>query len=145
MSATRLFKPTEKNVLKFHSLVNMETDKQNIELMQKSPLELSVDREFAGSMFPQLSGAIANLMRDEEAKPTPNQEKLEFYILASKALARRDSAFSPFSTNDVTNIFETLSPILKKLSKSKSSIEDETIFESNEQVFIDLINYILNG
>ena len=116
-----------------------EIDNQLINLKEKTPLTLSIEREVARSIFSDLCAAIAELAEYEESRATPNPEKINLYKLTRKALVNQKIHFPEFTTADVDDVFKTLAPILKQFNLSDSIADCENIFEINKQVFLDLV------
>lgn len=100
---------------------------------------MNIDKEVGRSIFSSFAGAIHDLKRFENMKSIKNQDKIEFYSLATKALASEYANFSKFTDDEVNNTLNKIAPILKSCVLAKNNEEKEIIMEDNKQLFLALI------
>jgi|GEM_PF-5111291 len=100
---------------------------------------MNVRREVGRSVFPKLAGLLVDLKRYEKSKAHPDPDKINFYLLAAKALFAQHAKFRHLTDNDVENIFRDISPILKTCYHAENKADKEEIIELNKQVLLNLI------
>jgi hypothetical protein len=97
----------------------------------------SIDNEVAETLYSSLSGAIINLEYQEEDQPSPDQNKLSYYLYIRKALNKEKSNFCSLTDAEIKQAASKLSTILKSFTGER--IHDHQIIEQNQNFFDQLI------
>jgi len=100
---------------------------------------MGVRREVGRATFPKLAGLLVDLKRYESNKAQPDQEKLNFYTLAAKALFAEHARFRHFNDDDVEQVFSTISPIIKACIRAESKEGKEHIIARHKN---SLLGYL---
>ncbi|MFN8770934.1 MAG: hypothetical protein ACK5Z5_02145 [Neisseriaceae bacterium] len=102
----------------------------------------TMDYEIARSTLIGLSATLYHLESFEKDKNKPDLGKIKFYKDASSALWSECHILWKATEEDIENIFETISPILKACNLSKSKEDKEKIIENNKMFLQSLIDKV---
>lgn len=87
----------------------------------------TIKNEVAKTLYPSLDGIIASLEYVEEAKESPDKNKLAFYKEISDFLMSEHRSFYKFTDKEIEYKVSILSPIIKEMVKSDESLHHEIL------------------
>lgn len=103
----------------------------------------TIENEVRESLFPSLSGIIANLSYKEKELANPDQTKLDYYSKAGVAIWRVKNHWGQFTDEDIKNISAPVSRLIKAFSATNDYVEEQKIFEDNRAYFDEMIKTYL--
>ncbi|TXJ02098.1 MAG: hypothetical protein E6Q32_03310 [Neisseriales bacterium] len=103
----------------------------------------TIENEVCKSLFPSLSGIMANLGYKEKALANPDQNKIKFYSDVGRALWSIKDRWGDFTDEEIQTITAPVSRLIKSFTGDYE--RDKQIVEANYDYFIELINANLNS
>lgn len=104
----------------------------------------TIENEVCESLFPSLSGIIANLGYKEKALPNPDPVKLEYYSKVGVAIWRVKDHWGKFTDKDIQEISTPVSRLIKAFTATSDYLEAQKILEENRAYFDEMIRTYLD-
>lgn len=104
----------------------------------------TIENEVCESLFPSLSGIMANLGYKEKALPNPDPAKLEYYSKAGVAIWRVKDHWGKFTDKDIQEISAPVSRLIKAFTATSDYLEAQKILEENRAYFDEMIRTYLD-
>ena len=104
----------------------------------------TIENEVCESLFPSLSGIMANLGYKEKALPNPDPAKPEYYSKAGVAIWRVKDHWGKFTDKDIQEISAPVSRLIKAFTATSDYLEAQKILEENRAYFDEMIRTYLD-
>ncbi len=97
----------------------------------------TIENEVCKSLFPSLSGIMANLEYKEEELANPDPSKIKFYSDVGRALWRIKDQWGNFTDEEIQIITAPVSRLIKSFTGDYE--KDKQTLQNNHDYFVDLI------